>query len=288
MKANGIVRIAIQKSGRMTEGSVALLRQMGLQFEAHRDHLFAPCRNLPIDILFLRDDDIPEYVQDGVADLGIVGSNILDERSLQIERLLPLDFGYCELSIAVSEQEPYQAVKDLDGRRIATSYPRMLRGHLESKQVTAHIVMLKGCVESAPALGVADAICDLVATGSTLRTNRLRVIDTVSECQAMLISRVGPAEEKRAWIEKLQLRARGVEEARKYKYVMFNAPQSALQAIKRVMPSCKSPTVIGLAQPGYVAVHAMVLEEMFWDLVDEIRACGGTDIIVSGVEKFIR
>lgn len=243
---------------------------------------------MSVDILFLRDDDIPEYVQDGVADLGIVGSNVLDERGLNVERLLPLDFGYCSLSIAVPEQTSYKSANDLTGKRIATSYPETLKRFLSSKGISAETVLLKGCVEIAPALKVTDAICDLVATGSTLRTNRLNVIETVAKCQATLIGKKSITEKKQQLIEKLLLRARGVQEARKYKYIMFNAPQTALEPIKKLVPGCKSPTVVPLAEPGFIAIHSMILEESFWDVVERIRECGGTDILVSPVEKFIR
>ena len=288
MEPNGALRIATQKSGRLSEGSLALLRQMGLQFETYQDQLFAKCRNMSVDILFLRDDDIPEYVQDGVADLGIVGSNVLDERDLRIERLLPLDFGFCSLSIAVPEQGSYKSIDDLRGKRIATSYPETLKRFLRRKGVSAETVLLKGCIEIAPALKVADAICDLVATGSTLRTNRLNVIETVANCQATLIGKKSTTEKKQKLIEKLLLRARGVQEARKYKYIMFNAPEAALEPIKKLVPGCQSPTVMPLAEPGFMAIHSMILEESFWEVVEKIRECGGKDILVSPVEKFIR
>lgn len=288
MKSNGTLRIAIQKSGRLSDGSLALLRQMGLQFETYRDQLFAQCRNMSVDILFLRDDDIPEYVQDGVADLGIVGSNVLDERCMDVAKLLPLDFGFCSLSIAVPEQASYTSILDLSDKRIATSYPETLKRYLRLQNVSAEVILLKGCVEIAPALLVADAICDLVATGSTLRTNRLAVIDTVSKCQAVLIGKTKTTDEKQLLIEKLLLRGRGVQEASKYKYIMFNAPAQALDSIKSLVPGCKSPTVVPLADPGFIAVHSVVLEENFWDIVETIKECGGTGIIVSSIEKFIR
>jgi ATP phosphoribosyltransferase len=288
MQSNGSIRIAIQKSGRLCEGSTGLLRQMGLQFETYRDRLFAQCRNLPIDVLFLRDDDIPEYVQDGVADLGIVGSNVLDELMVRVDRLLPLDFGFCSLCLAVPEQAAYTSPADLSGKRIATSYPETLRRYLGKNGLQAEIVVLKGCVELAPALQVADAICDLVSTGSTLRTHGLTVLDTVSRSHAVLIGRQEPSPERRELIERLLLRARGVQEARRYRYIMFNAPAEAVEPVKRLLPGCKSPTIVPLAEPGFVAVHAMVLEETFWDVVEKIRACGGTDVLVTPVEKFLR
>ena len=288
MQSNGMIRIAIQKSGRLFEGLFALLRQMGLQFETYQDRLFAQCRNMPIDVLFLRDDDIPEYVQDGVADLGIVGSNVLDEQGVRVDRLLPLDFGFCSLCLAVPEQGGFTSPGQLGGKRIATSYPATLRHYLDERRIEAEVVVLKGCVEVAPTLQVADAICDLVSTGSTLRTHGLTVLDTVARSQAMLIARQDPTAEKRELIDRLLLRARGVQEARKYRYIMFNVAASAVEPVKQLLPGCKSPTVVPLAEPGFVAVHAMVLEETFWDVVEGIRACGGTDILVTPVEKFLR
>ncbi len=288
MQSNGIIRIAIQKSGRLSEGSVALLQSMGLSFETYQNRLFAPCRNLPIDILFIRDDDIPEYVRDGVADLGIVGSNVLEEQGARVRRMLPLDFGYCALSIAVPERQIWKTVNDLQSKRIATSYPSTLRRFLTERGIQAEIVVLRGCVEIAPTLRVADAICDLVSSGSTLRTNQLRIIETVSKSQAVLIGSEVMSPGKMSILEKLLLRARGVQEARKYKYVMFNAPASSLETIKKLVPGCKSPSVMPLADPAFIAIHSVVLEEEFWDVVEKIRACGGSAILVSPLEKFIR
>jgi ATP phosphoribosyltransferase len=288
MQSNATIRIAIQKSGRLFEGSFSLLRQMGLQFEIYHDRLLAHCRNMPIDVLFLRDDDIPEYVRDGVADLGVVGGNVLDEQRVAVNRLLPLDFGFCSLCLAVPEQGSISSLDELDGKRIATSYPATLRRYLVDRRVAAEVIVLKGCVEVAPALRVADAVCDLVSTGGTLRTHGLTVLDTVAQSQAVLIARQDSAAEKRELIERLLLRARGVQEARKYRYVMFNIAADAVAAVGRLLPGCKSPTVVPLAEPGYVAVHAMVMEEMFWDIVEKLRACGAADIIVTPVEKFLR
>lgn len=288
MQANGKIKIAVQKSGRLSGESVSLLRRMGLRFEVFQDRLFTPCRDMPVDIIFLRDDDIPEYVEDGVADAGIVGSNVLDERMVEVDRLLPLDFGFCSLCVAVPERGDCKSLGDLDGKRIATSYPETLRRFLGARNVAAEAVVLSGCVEIAPALKVADAICDLVSTGSALRTHGLTVIETVSQCQAVFFSRRSPPPETRRFLEKLLLRARAVQEARKYRYVMFNAPAGAVEAIRRILPGCKSPTVVPLADPDFAAVHAMVLEETFWDVVEKLRECGAADILVTPVEKFMR
>ncbi|MDD4627769.1 MAG: ATP phosphoribosyltransferase [Candidatus Peribacteraceae bacterium] len=288
MQSNGTIRIAIQKSGRLSEGSVALLQSMGLSFETYQNRLFAPCRNLPIDVLFIRDDDIPEYVADGVADLGIVGSNVLDERGAKVRRLLPLDFGFCSLSIAVPEQKEWRGIAELTGKRIATSYPATLRRFLTERGVRAEVIMLKGCVEIAPALRVADAICDLVSSGSTLRMNRLRVIETVAKSQAILIGSTTTTPVKTAMLEKLLLRAEGVQEARKYKCIMFNVPKESLISIGDLVPGSRSPMVIPLSDPAFAAVQIVVSEERFWDVAERIRSLGGRDIIVSPIEKFIR
>ncbi|MDD5026181.1 MAG: ATP phosphoribosyltransferase [Candidatus Peribacteraceae bacterium] len=288
MKSNGTIRIAVQRSGRLSEGSLNLLKSMGLQFETYQNRLFTRCRNMPIDILFLRDDDIPEYVQDGVADLGIVGSNLLDESNAKAKRLLSLDFGFCSLAIAVPEQSEFKTIVDLAGKKIATSYPQTLKRYLAENGVDAEVILLKGCVEVAPALEVADAICDLVSTGSTLRTNRLTVLETISKSQATLIATPNVSGEKQQLIERLLLRAGGVQEARAFKYIMFNLPEKKLEDAKALVPGCDSPTVMPLADPAMIAVHSVVEEERFWEVVEKIKECGGSGILVSPIEKFIR
>lgn len=288
MQPNGNLRIAVQRSGRLSEGSITLLRSMGLEFETYENRLFTRCRNIEADILFLRDDDIPEYVQDGVADLGIVGSNILEEGGAKVRQLLPLDFGYCTLSIAAPETASYASLKDLEEGKIATSYPRTLRQKLSKRGIKAEVIVLKGCVEIAPALKVADAICDLVSTGSTLRTNRLRIIEDVMECQAVLIGRKNPAKQKRQLIEKLLTRATGVQDARQYKYIMFNLPEKSLDNVTKLVPGFDSPTTMKLAKPGMLAVHSVVFEEDFWDVVEKLKKCGATGILVSPIEKLVK
>ncbi len=289
MQSNGTLRIAIQKSGRLYDSSIALLQEMGLEFELYRDRLFVNVRNMPIDILFLRDDDIPEYVRDGVAQLGIVGSNILEERGPEVENLLPLNFGYCRLKIAVPEQSKVQCIQDLQGMRIATSYPTILSRFLSQKDIKATPILLRGSVEVAPALGVSDAICDLVSTGSTLRTHRLRVLETVLESQAILVCQKNLSTDKKIFVDKLLMRAKGVQDGRRCKYVMFNAPMSSLDVIKERIPTCRSPSIMQLADPSMVAIHTVITpEDAFWDVIEVIRACGGSDIIVSPVEKLIR
>lgn len=289
MELNGSLRIAVQSSGRLSEGSLQLLRSMGLQFETYERRLFARCRNLPIDVLFLRDDDIPEYVQDGVCDLGIVGQNVLRERGSAVDELLPLDFGYCRLSIAVPDKNGSTlTLGDLNGKRIATSYPRILESFLAEKGIAAEAILLKGCVEVAPALQVADAICDLVSTGSTIQTNRLMVIEDVLQSQATLIGSSQPSQTKKKLIDQLLLRARGVQEAKRTKYIMFNLPRESVEEVSSIVPGSKSPTVLPLADPQFVAVHSVVFEEDFWETVEAIKSCGGSDILISSIEKFVR
>ena len=288
MKSNGTIRIAVQRSGRLSEGSLSLLKSMGLQFEAYQNRLFTRCRNMPIDILFLRDDDIPEYVQDSVADLGIVGNNLLEENGANINKILDLDFGYCKLAISVPEQSSYKNIEDLSGTKIATSYPNILKQYLFEKNVDAEIIVLKGCVEIAPALQVADAICDLVSTGSTLRTNRLRKLKVISKSQALLIGSSCFSEKKQVLIDRLLLRAKSVREASAFKYIMFNLPKKKLRDAKALVPGCNSPTVMPLADSGMIAVHSVVEEKRFWDVVEKIKECGGSGILVSPIEKFIR
>ena len=289
MQANGTLRIAIQKSGRLSEGSIALLREMGLEFETYKDRLFVSARNMGVDILFLRDDDIPEYVQDGVAHLGIVGSNVLEERRPAVDQLLKLDFGFCTLKIAVPEESQIDRLQDLTGKRIATSYPEALRRFLAEQKIKATPVFLRGSVEVTPALGVAEAICDLVSTGSTLRTHGLRPIQTVFESRAVLIAQPNMRADMSDFVKKLLMRAKGVQDGRKCKYIMFNAPKKNLELIRERIPACRSPTIMTLADQKFVAVHTVITpEDAFWEVVESIRECGGTDILVAPIEKFIR
>lgn len=288
MELNGNLKIAVQRSGRLSEGSLELLKSMGLKFETYQNRLFARCRNLPIDILFIRDDDIPEYVRDGIADLGIVGKNVVEECGVDVEALADLDFGFCSLCIAAPEKSAIKNRKDVQGKRIATSYPKILQSYLADQKIDAEIVFLKGCVEIAPALQVADAICDLVSTGSTLRTNNLSIVDTVMKSQALLIGSKTPRSGKADLISKLLMRIEGVQEARVIKYIMFNLPEEKLEDAKALVPGCDSPTVMRLADPNMIAVHSVVEEERFWEVVEKIKGCGGSGILVSPIEKFIR
>jgi ATP phosphoribosyltransferase len=279
--------IAIQKNGRLTEPSLSLLRGMGLEFEVDARRLLAPCRNFDLDILFLRSGDIPEHVAAGAVDLGVVGENVIFEHGARLRVLERLGFGQCQLMIAAPKASGLRRLRDLRGLRVATTYPRSLKKFLARKKVAASIVEISGSVEAAPALGIADAICDLVATGSTLRVNELVSLETVFSSEAVLAANGAALRRKGAQIERLRMRARSVRTARRAKYIMLNAPASALPRIKRVIPSLKSPTVIPLAEPGMIAVHSVVAEEVLWDVIEKIKRLGGSEILVMSIEKEI-
>jgi ATP phosphoribosyltransferase len=289
-RRNGRLRIAIQSNGRLTAESTALLRHAGLEFDEHDRRLLAPCRNFELDILFVRDDDIPEYAQDGVVDLGIVGLNVVREAGARVEVLKQLGFAYCSLVIAVPKSSAVQAPEELAGLRIATSYPRSLAAYLEERGLAAEVIEISGGAEVAPALDVCDAICDLTSTGSTLRVNELRRLTTVYESQAVLIANPDALQDEPRAGEARRLAARidSCLTARRMRYVMLNAPAAALEPIRRILPGLRSPTVIPLADPGMVAVHAAVDEDVFWDVLEELKRVGGSEILVLAVEKLMR
>jgi ATP phosphoribosyltransferase len=287
---NGRMKIALQRSGRLTEESVTLLRACGLNFEFLKQSLYSPCKNFDMDILAIRDDDIPEYVQDGVADLGIVGENIIKERGADVEVMLPLGFGGCKLMISVPQRSGIRKVRDLNGKRLGTTYPNMLREFLKKEKTKAEIIKLSGSVELAPSLDVADAICDIVSTGTTAKMNGLKVFCTVFESQAVLVANRAALKDKtkRAMIERLLIRMRGSLDARGKRYMMLNAPVHSLQRIKSIIPSLKSPTVVPLAEAGMVAVHSVIAEDVFWDVMEKLKAAGASGIIVVPIETIIR
>lgn len=283
------LRIAIQKEGRLSEWSMDLLRHMGLQFDTYKRLLISRCTNYEMDILFLRDDDIPEYVQDGVVDLGIVGDNMVQECNAAVKRLRPLGFGFCELKIAVPEGGPIRDVKGLEGLRIATTYPQILTRYLEQSGVAAEVVPIMGSVEVTPSLDVADAVCDLVSTGSTLQTHHLIPIATVMSSEAYLVGNPARCASGLVTtrIERLLARLDGVLHARSAKYVMLNAPKSATAKIQEVIAGRKSPTIVPLADPNMIAVHAVVDEGMFWEKMEQLKTLGASDILVMNIEKMI-
>jgi ATP phosphoribosyltransferase len=283
------LKIAVQKKGRLAEPSRQILKSIGLDFEYYEGRLFSPCQNFPLDILFLRDDDIPEYVQDGVTDLGIVGLNVVQEKDAQVVELDALGFGACTLSIAVPRNSSFRSVYDLENKRIATSYPRVLQRFLEMKKIKARIIEISGSVEITPSLDVADAICDLVSTGSTLQINELEPIEIVLKSEAFLIANPQSLKDRKRQelTERLRVRLQGNLRARRTKYVMMNAPNKALEEIRQILPGMKSPTVMPLAEEDMVAIHSVVPEEVFWDVMEKLRKTGASDILVMPIEKMV-
>jgi len=289
VNGDGHLKLAIQRSGRLTEHTLDLLHAIGLEFESYGQRLVSHCRNFPLTILYGRDDDIPGFLGRGTVDLGIVGRNLIHEEGVTVEELVPLGFGYCELIVAVLRDAPYQSPADVLDCKIATSYPGSARRYFAGLGGDPEIITISGSVEVAPSLGLADAIVELTATGSTLILNDLRQIGTVLTSEAVLAA--NPAAladpEKRANVDRLLLRIRAVQAARRYKYVMMNAPESALPAIRAVVPGLKAPTIVPLADPGWVAVHTAIEEEVFWDSIERLKAAGATEILVSALEKLM-
>ncbi len=292
------LKLAIQKSGRLTDPSVDLLTRCGLKVSRGKDQLIAFGENMPLDLLFVRDDDIPDLVQEDVCDLGLVGLNVLEEKRLEMavrharanfQVLRDLDFGRCRLSIAMPEGAIYEGASSLRGRRIATTYPFLLEHFLAQRGVDAEIVNLSGAVEIAPRLGRADAICDLVSTGSTLVANRLREVETVLESHAVLIRTPLPLTPiKDEWVDRLLMRIDGVQQVRESKYIMLHAPRAALPAIRELLPGSETPTVIPLeGHPDKVAIHAVCRENVFWETLESLKKAGASAVLVLPVEKML-
>ena len=292
------LKLAVQKSGRLTDPCLDLLSRCGLKLSRGKAQLMCFGENMPLDVLFVRDDDIPDLVQEDVCDLGLVGLNVLEERRLELAArgsparfvaIRALDFGRCRLSIAVPHEARYGGAKSLAGKRIATTYPYLLAAFLEREGVSAEIVTLSGAVEIAPRLGRADAICDLVSTGSTLQANHLREVETVLQSHAVLIrTPIALEASKNEWVERLLLRIEGVEQVKESKYIMLHAPRSALPEIRRLLPGSESPTIIPLeGSPDKVAVHAVCRENVFWETLEALKKAGASALLVLPVEKML-
>jgi len=279
------LKIAIQKSGRLNEKSVELLKNCGLNFENYKSSLISPVSNFPLEILFLRDDDIPEYVQDGIADLGIVGENVIQETEVAVSYLQKLGFGKCSLKIAIPNSGDIKQLSDLNNRSIATTYPVILGKFLQKNNINADIRTISGSVEISPGLGLADAICDLVSTGGTLKSNGLKPFADVMASEAILIGRKGSENED--LIQELIQRIQSVLRAKETKYVVLNAPQESLQDIIKLLPGVKSPSVVPLAEEGWVAVHTVIPERDFWDRISQLKQAGAQGIVVMPIEKII-
>lgn len=292
------IKVAIQKSGRLTEQSLDLLQRCGLKYTKGPDQLIAFGENMPVDVLLVRDDDIPGLVRDDVCDLGIAGLNIVEEKRLHFLQQEPvepfrilrsLDYGHCRLAFAYPDGSPMRDVVSLEGRRIATSYPSIVRDYLRRRKVNATVVEFSGAVEIAPSLGRADAICDLVSTGATLIANKLREGETILESHAVLLQTpVEVPAEKAEWIGRLLQRVEGVMQVRESKYIMMHAPKAALPAIAALLPGSEAPTVLPLdGRDDRVAVHVVCRENVFWETLESLKAAGATSVLVMPVEKML-
>lgn len=277
----------MQKSGRLADDSIALLKSCGIRPANGLGKLRAACENFPLEIFFLRDDDIPEYVADGVADIGIVGENVLAETGKSVRIVERLGFGRCRLALAIPKDAPYATAKDFDGRRIATTYPNILGRFLADKGVSADVNKIRGSVEIAPSIGLADAVCDLVSSGSTLFANGLREVETVMKSEAVLIAPDALGDDANTLLERLVFRINAVRKARQNKYILLNAPNDKLARIIDLLPGIKSPTVMPLAETGWSSVHSVINENDFWEIVENLKNAGAEGILVLSIDQMI-
>jgi ATP phosphoribosyltransferase len=286
---NRNLKLAMQKKGRLTEKSIDLLKTCCIDVETYSERLVITARNFDLDVLFLRDDDIPEYVQDGVADIGIVGENVLIEKKVDAEIVRKLGFGKCKLMIAIPEKEEIKEIKELDGKRIATSYPVILENFLKANKIIAKIIDISGSVEIAPTLGISDYICDLVSTGNTLKMNKLKKSFNVFESEAVLISNknINPKSVRYKALQSLLQRIDSALNARNSKYIMMNIPKSALDTIRNIVPALKSPTILPLADENMLALHAVIPSDKFWEINDDLKKAGASGILVIPIENMI-
>lgn len=282
-----MLTIAIQKSGRLYEESVKLLKECGIQLNNGNKQLKTVAENFPLEVYFLRDDDIPQYVFDSVADIGIVGENVLLEKNKDIDMVYRLGFGKCRLSIAVPKAMPYDSLKDLEGLKIASTYSHILQEFLTNRNCNAEIHEISGSVEIAPGIGLADAICDLVSSGSTLFTNGLKEVEVILKSEAVLTANKNLSAEKQAILQKLLLRINAVKTAKNNKYIILNAPNRQLANISAILPGMKSPTVTPLAEEGWSSVQSVVNENDFWDVIEKLKQCEAEGILVIPIEKMI-
>ncbi|MGE4584624.1 MAG: ATP phosphoribosyltransferase [Sphaerochaeta sp.] len=281
-----VLRIAIQKSGRLSEKSLEIIKNCGIKFGSDARVLKEMASNFPLEFLYVRDDDIPTYIRDGVADIGIVGRNEYDEQAIDLEVIRDLGFAKCRLSVAVPHGFPYTGLESLQGKRIATSYPNILGKVLSERGVTASFIQVSGSVEVTPAVGIADAICDLVSTGATLAMNDLKEVEAVYTSTAVMIGRKEMGNgEKETILKRLLLRIDAVMKAASYKYVLFNLPEEHLAQVADIVGGMKSPTVTRLMETGWVSVQTVVAEDTFWDVFEQLKALGAQGILVTPIEK---
>lgn len=283
------LRLAIQKEGRLTDQTIALLRSVGLDFDSYKQKLFSNCRNFELDILYSRDDDIPEYLATGTADLGVVGQNLIFEEGVDVAELLPLGYGHCSLVVAVPKDSGITDVSQLQGKKIATSYPKSAKKFLDNLGIQADLITLSGAVELAPNLGLSHGIVEITATGSSLVLNELVAIRDILKSEAVIAANHDSLKHpyKKRNIERLLVRLRAAQAAKRSKYVVMNVPRATLDTVISVVPGLKSPTVVPLVDPDWVAVHTVVQEDTFWEVMEQLKEAGAGGILVVPIEKML-
>ena len=281
------LKIAIQKSGRLSENSLNLLKECGIKFPNGGGKLITESTNFPIEILFLRDDDIPQYVEQKVADIGIIGENVFVESAKQIDVVEKLGFSACRLSLAVPKEIEYSDLSYFNGKKVATSYPVILENYFQKNNISAIIEFISGSVEIAPGIGLADGICDIVSSGSTLRSNGLKEVENVMNSQAVLVASEDLDSDKNEILQKLLFRIRSVQKAKENKYILLNAPNEKLDEIIKILPGMNSPTILPLAKEGWSSLHSVIGEDQFWDVIYELKNAGAEGILVVPIEKMI-
>ncbi|KYG74451.1 ATP phosphoribosyltransferase [Roseivirga ehrenbergii] len=281
------LRIAVQKSGRLSDDSLALIKECGIKVNNGMGKLKAEASNFPMEFLFLRDDDIPGYVQDGIADIGIVGANEAEEKDKQVDWVKKLGFSKCRLSLAIDKAESYNGIQDFEGKSLATSYPKILSDYLKANNINADIHEISGSVEIAPSIGLAYGICDIVSSGSTLMSNGLKEVEVIFKSEAVMLANKNLSAEKKEILDRLIFRIDSVQTAKNNKYILLNAPNDALESIINILPGMKSPTVLPLATEGWSSVHSVIQEDDFWEIIEELRNAGAQGILVVPIEKMI-
>ena len=282
-----MIKIGIQKSGRLNKESIDLLKKCGISIDNFNDQLKVSASNFPMDVFFLRNGDIPQYLRDGVIDMAIIGENLIYEKGNDIKIVEKLGFSRCRVSIAVPNDFKYNNIKDLEGMKIATSYPNTINKFLKKNQISAELHIINGSVEIAPNIGLSNAICDIVSSGSTLFKNNLKEVVTIINSEAVLVQTSNLSDEKTIIIEKLIFRIKSVLKAKKSKYILLNAPNDKISDISKILPVLKSPTVLPLNQKGWSSLHSVIDDESFWEVIDELKLAGAEDILVCPIEKMV-
>jgi ATP phosphoribosyltransferase len=281
------IRIAIQKSGRLNEQSLQLLKDCGISIDNGKDQLKATSRNFPLEVLYLRNGDIPQYLRDGVVDIAILGENTLIEKGTDLDIVERLGFSKCKVSLAIPKGNEYTSIKDLEGKRIATSYPNTVNQYLQSKGVNAELHIINGSVEIAPNIGLADAICDIVSSGNTLFKNNLKEVEQMLTSEAVLTVSPSISKERETILKKIQFRIQSVLKGRNSKYVLLNVPNEKIKDVIAVLPGMKSPTILPLVQEGWSSIHSVIDKNSFWDVIDELKIAGAESILVCPIEKMV-